>query len=276
MNFLRPPFGMPQKVWNKKLLDIMEDVFFFGRGCSHVLREKLERTQDLREALVLLNKEKLRSGGRKGLWLDSGIARLDDLMGIADIINAKDGVRIEELFKRFVAIEMDSLSATERAFITEALLCWLYHYRLNQPEREEVKQVLIIEEAQNVFRERRDRLESFTETMFRQSRELGIGLVYIAQNASKIPVTILQNTFTNICFNQNHRKDVEACANILLLDLKEREMLSRLEVGKAVIRMSGKYTRPFMLSIPRVPITKGMVTDKELQEVRQNGKENQG
>ena len=160
---------------------------------------------------------------------------------------------------------MDALSATERAFITEAILCWVYHYRLHQREREQVKQILMIEEAQNIFRQSKTKVESFTETMFRQSRELGIGLVYIAQNASKIPVTILQNTFTNICFNQNHRKDIEACASILPLDLKEREMLSRLEVGKAVIRMAGKYTKPFMLTIPLVPIRKGMVTDEELK-----------
>jgi hypothetical protein len=265
INLLRPPFGMPQKVWNKKLLDIMEDIFFFGRGCSHVLREKLERTQDIREALTLLKHERMKAGGRKGLWLDSGIARLDDLSTIADIINAKEGTKIEELLKKQVVIELDALSATERAFITEGILCWVYHYRLYQPEREQVKQILIIEEAQNIFRERRNKLESFTETMFRQSRELGIGLIYIAQNASRIPVTILQNTFTNICFNQNHRKDIDACAWVLLLDLKEREILSRLEVGKAVMRMSGKYTKPFMLAVPLVPIVKGMMTDEELK-----------
>lgn len=265
INILRPPFGMPQKVWNKKLLDIMEDIFFFGRGCSHILRQAFDRTQDIREGLCLLNKEKLRSAGRKSLWLDSGIARLDDLLGIADIINAKDGIKIEQLLERCIVIEMDALSATERAFITEAILCWVYHYRLHQREREQVKQILMIEEAQNIFRQSKSKVESFTETMFRQSRELGIGLVYIAQNASRIPVTILQNTFTNICFNQNHRKDIDACASILLLDLKEREMLSRLEVGKAVIRMAGKYTKPFMLTIPLVPIRKGMVTDEELK-----------
>ena len=65
--------------------------------------------------------------------------------------------------------------------------------------------------------------------------------------------------------HQNHRKDIDACASILLLDLKQRELLSRLEVGKAVMRMSGKYTKPFMLAVPKMPIVKGVITDEELK-----------
>ncbi len=80
INLFRAPFGMPQKVWNKKLLDIMEDIFFFGRGCSFVLRQAFDRSPDIREALTLLNKNKLKSGGKQALCLDSGVARLDDLL----------------------------------------------------------------------------------------------------------------------------------------------------------------------------------------------------
>jgi len=131
---------------------------------------------------------------------------------------------------------------------------------------------MILEEFQAMLRKNTGmQQEIFIETLFRMGRELGIGLIYICQNISQVPVTILQNTNTTICLNQNHEYDIRGCAFALLLDRDEYPMLSRLPVGHAIMRMSENYTKPFKILVPKMEIEKGKITDQKLKLFRENG-----
>jgi DNA helicase HerA-like ATPase len=131
---------------------------------------------------------------------------------------------------------------------------------------------MILEEFQAMLRKNTGmNQETFIETLFRMGRELGIGLIYICQNISQVPVTILQNTNTTICLNQNHEYDIRGCAFALLLNRDEYQLLSRLPTGNAIMRMSEKYTKPFKVLIPKMEIEKGKITDKILKNYQDSG-----
>ncbi|MCA9445354.1 MAG: hypothetical protein KC964_31485, partial [Candidatus Omnitrophica bacterium] len=53
-----------------------------------------------------------------------------------------------------------------------------------------------------------------------------------------------------------------AMGQAMLLDTKEREILGTLEVGKAVVKLQGRGTKPFLIEIPEFPLTKGVLTDE--------------
>jgi hypothetical protein len=57
----------------------------------------------------------------------------------------------------------------------------------------------------------------------------------------------------------------------LLLDPKEREILGTLEVGKAVVKLQGRGTKPFLIEIPEFPLKKGTLTDEDV--ARRMGRE---
>lgn len=272
LDMFKPPRGLSRQQWIKMVLDSMEEIYFFGRGVSHILRKMLEDDQKVEKVLDGLKKEKSKqSSYRKSAWLDSSLSRIEDLSTIKDVIWNPKGKSIESLLGRKVILELDSLNSLERQLIYEVILKYSYYHHLNGREREKVSQVIILEEFQALLRRQAGNQEAFIESLFRMGRELGIGLIYVCQNISQIPVTILQNTNTVICLNQNHEYDMRGCALSLLLSRDEQAMLGRLPTGQAIMRMSEGYTKPFRILVPKMGIRKGMITDKILKDFREGG-----
>jgi hypothetical protein len=52
----------------------------------------------------------------------------------------------------------------------------------------------------------------------------------------------------------------------MLLEGEEKDVLGRLEVGQAVVKLQGRAQSPFMIRIPEFQIVKGVVTDEMLRE----------
>ena len=55
-------------------------------------------------------------------------------------------------------------------------------------------------------------------------------------------------------------------AQSMLLDSQERDILGSLEVGRAVVKLQGRVTKPFLIDIPKFTITKGSFTDDDVKE----------
>ena len=66
--------------------------------------------------------------------------------------------------------------------------------------------------------------------------------------------------------NLKHSADVSAIAASMLLRDEEKEVLGRLPVGSAVVKLQGRWPRAFRIRIPHRPIPKGSVRDLELRE----------
>jgi hypothetical protein len=66
--------------------------------------------------------------------------------------------------------------------------------------------------------------------------------------------------------NLKHAEDVNAIANAMLLDCKDREYLGELATGSAIIKLQGRWFRPFLVKFSLIPIKKGLMTDGQLRQ----------
>ena len=147
-------------------------------------------------------------------------------------------------------LELESLTQSDKVFFIQALLLWIHHLRMTQGEREHFRHAVIIEEAHQVLSgERRSLIggQSIMEITFREIREFGESLIILDQHPSQISVPALGNTYTTICLNLKHSRDVSAMGQAMLLDTKERDILGTLEVGYAAVKLQGRGARPFLI-----------------------------
>jgi len=146
------------------------------------------------------------------------------------------------------------------------LLClWLYYVRLKSPDREKLKLVIFIEEAHHVLHKRAQTAnETALEMLFRQCRELGIGIVVIDQHPHLLSAAALGNTYTTICLNQKDPSDINKAAAISLLDSEEKNYFSMLPVGQAIVKLQDRWPRSFLVKFPLMNVKKGSVTDDML------------
>ena len=64
--------------------------------------------------------------------------------------------------------------------------------------------------------------------------------------------------------NLKHGHDVTTIANAMLLGAEEKEYLGRLPVGHGIVRLQGRWYKPFLVKFPLLQVDKGKVTDYQL------------
>ena len=74
----------------------------------------------------------------------------------------------------------------------------------------------------------------------------------------------LGNLSTKFALSMSLNQDVQAIANAMLLDPDQKKYLSMLTLGQAICR-SDRLTQPILLSIPHIPIKKGLMTDEDVK-----------
>ena len=280
-NPLIPPEGTSPSVWLKKLIEIIAHTYFLGEGVKYLLQQALDKTYKefglydgktdvyptMADVLILL--ESLRPKGRQAEWMSSTLRAISTLCfgEFGNILNVRKPFPMQELLKRNVILELDALTNSDKTFLIEALLLWLHHYRLVEGKREDFKHALIIEEAHHVLLRRKQEAmgeETITDIILREIRELGESVILIDQHPSLISKPALGNTYTTIAMNLKHRDDVLAASHAMLLGRGEHEYLGELEVGSGIVKLQGRWFRPFLVKFPMVHISKGSITDDEL------------
>ena len=208
--------------------------------------------------------------GRKALWMDSAMRAVQSICfgHMGRVVNTAVQANLGELLERNVILELDGLTNADKTLITEALLLWTHHYRLAQPHRETFKHAIIIEEAHHILRKQTGGHggETITETILREIRELGEAIVLVDQHPSMISIPALGNTYTTITMNLKHRSDVTAVGAAMLMEDEDRDILGILPIGTAVVKLQGRWPRPFQVRIPHWEIPKGAITDLELMQ----------
>jgi len=280
-NPLIPPPGTPPKTWLKKIIEVIAHAYMLGNGVLYLLQQSVDTVYEqfglysgpvlqyptIRDVLDVA--KAYNAKGREAGWLSSTLRALSSLcFGDMDrLINLGENRNLDELLGKSVILELDALTQSDKIFFIQALLLWIHHRRMSQGEREQFRHATIIEEAHHVLSgERRSLIggQSIMEITFREIREFGESLVILDQHPSQISLPALGNTYTTICLNLKHSKDVSAMGQAMLLDSGEREILGNLEVGQAVVKLQGRATRPFLIEIPEFVLHKGIVSDEQV------------
>jgi hypothetical protein len=283
-NPLIPPPGTSPKIWLKKLIEIIGHAYFVGEGVMYLLQKAIDRAYQqfgvydhkLDKAYPSLDNvlrilEDTPAKGRESLWMASTLRAIGALCfgGMGKVLNTPQQTNIEELLKKNVVLELDSLTDSDKTFLIESLLLWIHHYRMAEGRREEFKHAIIIEEAHHILLRKKQELqgsEAITDVILREIRELGESIILIDQHPSLISIPAAANTYGTIILNLKHRSDVNMAADCILLDQEEKDYIGMLEVGQAIVKLQGRWPKPFLIQIPHIPIQKGKVTDQDVKE----------
>jgi len=264
--------------WMELILDVLGKAFYVGDGAMDVLKRGISACY--KEWGVYSNApktyptfkdvyqkvESMEMKGRQGDWRASALRVLRALSfgELGKALSTPYPVPLDTIFNTHCVFELDSLSAAKSSFFTAAILLWVYQYELerfskgNKPDG--LERLVIIDEAHNVFPKHEGK-ETTMETMLRQARFLGCGIVLSDQVPSEISPIALANTMTHVNLNQKNRADINTAAANLLLTMDQKESLGHLKLGEAIVRIAGRYTYPFMISIPANMIKENKVTD---------------
>ena len=276
-NPLIPPPGTAAKTWLKKLIEIIAHATFVGEGVMYLLQKGLDNVYQrfgmygekpvtqyptLKDLLKTIST--MEAKGREAGWMSSTLRALGALTfgETGKVFNVRQQSNMVELLNSSVILEMDSLTNADKTFLVEGILLWIHHYRLSSPmgNREQFEHAIILEEAHHVIGKEKSDLvggEAITDVIIREIRELGEAVIIIDQCPSLLSLPARANTWCTIVLNLKDAKDVNSAASALLLDGSDKKILGQLDVGEAVVKLQGRWHRPFSISIPLVPIKKG-------------------
>jgi len=286
-NPLIPPPNVPPKIWKEFIVSAIGYSYFIGEGALTILDKGIDAaynefgvydgTPQRYPTFHDVSRHVFSKGqkrGREMLWQQSCGRTIYALTSstIAESINVpQNPIPLATLLKNNVVIELDYLSPSNKVFVTQALLSWIYFHKLEQPKSETLNNMVIIEEAQNLLLKGREEMKSgnIIPKIIREFREFGVGLTFIAQEVSKMNTTALQNTYTLIALNQRYSGDIETLGSSMSIKYYDRDGLGKVPLGSAVINMKGNYTESFLVKFPLAKI-KAEVTNEMIKAHMEN------
>lgn len=269
--FVVPP-GIESNVYVNQLVDVISHAFTLGEGSRSILRKAIAAIYENGNlsptaADIIIELGKVSDSGRMGGWKITAMRALESLQ-FADI-SSKDQISQQQLAQKMLhentVIELDALATESKKFLIPLLCLWLYYVRLNSTDRERLTLVIFIEEAHHILHKHEQTAnETVLEMLFRQCRELGIGIVVIDQHPHLLSSAALGNTYTTIFLNQKDPSDINKAAAVCLMDADEKMHFSRLPVGQGIVKLQDRWTSPVHVQFPLVKVDKGSVTDAML------------
>ncbi len=269
--FLVPP-GIEANIYINQLVDILSHAFTLGDGARSILRKAINTLYQKGNSCPLVSDiireiENVPDTGRRGSWKISALRAMESL-DFADI-SSKNRISQQQLAEKLLhgntVIELDALAHEGKKFLIPILCLWLYYVRLQSADREKLRLVIFIEEAHHVLYKRPHASnETVLEMLFRQCRELGIGIVVIDQQPHLLSSAALGNTYTSVFLNQKDPADIQKAAGICLMDPDDKKYFSMLPVGQGIVKLQDRWTQPIHVQFPWVNVNKGSVTDAML------------
>ena len=286
-NPLIPPEGILLSQWMKEFSSIFDHAYWLLGGGRHVILKALDavfkssespRLSDVKEWLEKYGSTNMPARERN--WLATAERPLESLCfkELGQVFDCSEGLAPSEFFQpgRITILELDSLDNSDKSFFIEIILQWIRDWLLASGAREVLKGVIILEEAHHVLnREKSKKLgsESVMDLIFREIRELGMGVVYIDQHPSLVSYPALGNTSTHIYMNlgldTQHSSDVQDASSMLGLDYQEQGVhIRKLPIGRGfMLCRNSAFPNPFTVSFTEFPIRKGSVTDSDVSRL---------
>lgn len=286
VNINRPPKGVNPKEWINTLCDLLTECFSASFGVHKILLETLDEAfeswgiyqggnhyPNWQHIKKLLEKKAKDAKGRETGWYESAerIASVMTFGSFGNIVNydGKRSMSIEDLFNKRVVLELNSLSNIEKKFFSEYILTYIFKLKKAQENTVEKKfnYAILVDEAHNIFLKKQTNFmsESVTDMIYREMREYGTSLICLDQHVSKISDTVIGNSACHVAFQQQLPQDLDEISQ--LMQLKDRkDMFGQLNVGEGIVKLSERYTSPFLIKAPFIDLRENLVTDNKITQ----------
>jgi hypothetical protein len=253
--------------WYKQFIQCISHAYFLGHGYEIILQDIIGKdTITLIDVFKRLNVYPAK--WRKLQWLNSTERAIKALCysGVCNVLNNPNSLSISHWLDKNVVLELDTLTESEAKFFVNIIMSQIYLYR-KEHRHSGFKHVSVIEEAHNVLKKEPESVEakSVMDRIFREIREYGESMIIIDQMPSTILDSAIANTATQITFSLKHNDDVTAAGKAMLLDHDERQILGKLPIGTAIVKLRNRWHAPFMLKLPYVPLQAGKIPDEAIK-----------
>jgi hypothetical protein len=284
MNINEPPKGISPKEWINILCDLLVESFSASFGVHKVLLETLDDAfkqwgvydgsdnYPTWENIKWYLEEKIeKTKGREAGWLESAlrIASVLTFGNFGEVCNSKEGgLSVEDVLDKKVILELNALSNIEKKFFCEFILTYIY--KLKKANQKNVSgkfdHAIVVDEAHNIFLKSPTHFvkESVTDMVYREMREYGTSLICIDQHISKLSDTVKGNSACHIAFGQQLPQDIFDIAGIMQLK-EEKQFFSMLPVGSAIVKLSERYTSPFLIEVTKDFLKDNIVSDDKIK-----------
>ena len=286
LNINKPPKGVNPKEWINVLCDLLNESFFTSYGVHKVLLETLddaykeygvyEGTENYPTWNYIkwrLETKLEKSKGRESGWLESAL-RIASVLTFGDFGNVlnykgKQSISIEDLLRKKVLFELNSLGNIEKKFFCEFILTYIYKLKKAKQSNSNgaFEHAILVDEAHNIFLKDKTKFvnESVTDMIYREMREYGTSLICLDQHISKLSDTVKGNSACHIAFQQQLPQDIWDISGLMQLN-DRKEFFSKLPVGTAIVKLAERYTNPFLVEVEKVDLRKNIVNDKQIKE----------
>ena len=233
---------------------------------------------DFLNALNDVVKEKNFSQRLHDDYVGSLVSRFSNLRKGAKgrMLNTERSIDFNKLVEQNVIIELENLKSAE----DKALLMGLFLARLSAVIRQKHKEnkdfchITLIEEAHRLLSKveygdsgaKKSAVETFTD-LLAEVRKYGEGLIIVDQIPNKLASEVIKNTNTKIIHKILSRDDKETVGDSMMMNDKQKEFLSALETGQAIVFTEG-LSKPIHIAITRITNTNEAELSDEL--VRNN------
>ena len=200
-------------------------------------------------------------------------ARLQSLMVGTKrfMLNTPRSFDFKELLQKKVVIELEDIkNPSEKSFIMGLLLINLNEaIKSAYKQDKSFKHITLIEEAHRLLSRfeigdslnKKRGIEAFTD-MLAEVRKYGESLIIVDQIPNQLTPEVLKNTNTKIVHRIFAADDKEAIGNTMALEKEQKEFLSKLDVGRAIV-----FNQNFYNSIQvQISPLKDISTDAEIEE----------
>lgn len=217
---------------------------------------------ELLDKMRLIVKEKSFSPQMQADYEGSLVSRLSNLAVGAKgrMLNCPYSIDFQFLAEHNVIIEMEELKSPEdkalfMGFILSRLTAVI---KMKHKKNKRFRHLTLIEEAHRLLAKtdytdngsKRTAVETFTD-LLAEVRKYGEGLIVVDQIPNKLAPEVLKNTNTKIIHKILARDDKETVGDTMLMNDKQKEYLSALKVGHAIV-FSENMDKPVHVFIQKV------------------------
>ena len=240
--------GVDQTEHIATVCDIFSDIYHFTHPQAYMFRNALQKRMSETVADEVANLSSLvrtieAYPLRSAYDNETKVALLRRLVPLTQgqagkALGGPGAFRLDELLATNVCVELGHLRDIQsRAVFADVMLKMIYEDKVRR--KSGLDHVTVIEEARNIAPARRpEDPPSVGERMISELRKFGEAMMFVAQFPSQIASEVVKNSGTKIVHRVAWPDDLMLIGESLGLSQKQREYLTKLRVGEAVVGVS--------------------------------------
>ncbi len=238
--------------------DIFSDIYHFSHPQAYMFRNALQKrlnetSADEVPTVASLVKTIEAYPLRSAYDNETKVALLRRLVPLTQgqsgkALGGSGPLRLEELLSTVVCVELNHMRDVQsRAVFSDVMLKMVYEEKARR--KGGLDHLTVVEEARNIAPSRRpEDPPSVGERMVSELRKFGEAMMFVAQFPSHVAAEIIKNSGTKIVHRLAWPDDVSLIGDSLGLNQKQREHLTRLKVGEAVVGLA-RIQKPILVQV---------------------------